>query len=54
MKKKNEDYYLIITVVSLNTVTLKDINLSSSADEFSDKFNDMMIAFLLDLFSKYD
>ena len=54
MKKKNEDYCLIITVVPLNAVTLKDINLSSSADEFSEEFSDMMIAFLLDLFSGYD
>ena len=54
MKKKNEDYHLIITVVPLNTVMLKDINLSSSTDEFSEEFSDMMIAFLLDLCSGYD
>lgn len=54
VKKKNEDYHLIITVVPLNTVTLKDVNLSSSADEFSEEFSDMMVAFLLDLFSEYD
>ena len=54
MKKKNEDYHLIIAVVPLNTVMLKDINLSSSADEFSEEFSDMMIAFSLDLFSRYD
>ena len=53
MKKKNEDYHLIIAVVPLNTVTLKDINLSS-ADEFSEGFSGMMVAFLLDLFSEYD
>ena len=54
MKKKNGDYCLIIAVVSFNAVTLKDINLSSSADEFSEEFSGMMIAFLLDLFSGYD
>ena len=54
MKKKNGDYCLIITVVPLNTVTLKDTNLSSSADEFSEEFSDMTVAFLLDLFSEYD
>ena len=54
MKKKNGDYCLIITVVSLNTVTLKDVNLSSSADEFSEEFSGMAVAFSLDLFSGYD
>ena len=54
VKKKNEDYHLIITVVPLNAVTLKDTNLSPSADEFSEEFSGMMVASLLDLFSGYD
>ena len=33
---------------------LKDANLSSSADEFSEEFSGMMVAFSLDLFSGYD
>ena len=52
--KKNEDYCFIIAVVSLNTVILKDLNLSSSADEYSEEFSDMIVDFLLDLFFGYD
>ena len=53
MKKKNKVYHLIINVASFDAVMLKVINLSS-ADKFSEEFNDMIIASLPNLFSEYD
>ena len=47
-------YRLINVAVELNQVTIRDANLSSSANEFSEKFGGCTIFFLINFFLGYD
>jgi hypothetical protein len=53
-KKKSRKYRLINAIIEMNRVTVRDANLSSSIDEFSENFADCAVASLIDLFSEYD
>jgi hypothetical protein len=49
-KKKKEKYRLINAALKINRVIIRDANLLSSMNEFSKKFVDCVIAFLMNLF----
>ena len=54
VKKGNRKYQLINTVVFLNRVLVKNINLLPSADEFSEEFGEIAVTLIVDLFLGYD
>jgi hypothetical protein len=54
-KKKNKiSYRLVNAVMEMNRVTIKDINMFPSADEFAEKFFKYTIISLINFFSGYD
>jgi hypothetical protein len=53
-KKKKEKYRLINVVLKMNRVIIRNANLFSAIDEFSEKFADYAIVSLVNLFSEYD
>src|SRR4051794_15602616 len=53
-KKKSEIYRLINTIMKINSVMMKDANMSLSINEFSEKFVDCHYASLIDFFSGYN
>ena len=54
VKKGNRKYQLINTVVFLNRVLVKNINLLPSADKFLEEFGGMIVTLIVDLFLGYD
>jgi hypothetical protein len=54
VKKKKKKYRLINVVLKMNRVIIRDANLSSTIDEFSEKFADCAIVSLVNLFFEYD
>jgi len=54
--KKNEKgkYRLVNVAIEIIRVIIKNINLSLSVNEFSEKFINYIITFLIDFFSDYD
>lgn len=53
-KKLAGTYRLINAAMKMNSVTLRDANLTPSVDEFSEEFAGCVIASLIDFFSGYD
>ena len=53
-KKKKGKYRLINTTMEINRVTVRDINLPPSINEFSEEFVKYIIASLIDFFSGYN
>jgi hypothetical protein len=53
-KKKKEKYRLINVALKMNRVIIRDANLFSAIDEFSEKFADCAIVSLVNLFFEYD
>ena len=53
-KSAPEKYRLVNVAVELNRVTIRDANLPSSADKFSEEFASYTISSLIDFFSGYD
>ena len=53
-KKVANTYRLINAAMKLNSVTLRDANLPSNVDEFSEEFAGCAVASLVDFFSGYD
>jgi hypothetical protein len=53
-KKKKEKYRLINVALKMNRVTIRDTNLFSAINEFSEEFVDCVIVFLMNLFFEYD
>ena len=45
---------MINTAMNMNKIIIRDINLLSDVNEFFKKFVDMIMIFLIDLFSEYD
>jgi hypothetical protein len=54
IKKSSGRYRVVNAVLSLNTVTIKDVNLSFSTDELSEEFSEIMIILFIDIFSDYN
>ena len=54
MKKKTDQYRMINTVININRITFRDVNLFFQINAFVEEFADMQITFLIDFFSKYD
>ncbi len=54
IKKKFNQYHMINTAMNMNKIIIRDINLLSDVNEFFKKFVDMIMIFLIDLFSEYD
>ena len=55
IKKKEENKYrLINNVVEINRVIIRDGNLLSAVNEFSEEFGNYIIILLIDFFSGYD
>jgi hypothetical protein len=53
-RRRKKKYRLINVVLEMNRVTIRDANLSSAMNEFSEEFVDYVIAFLMNLFFEYD
>ncbi len=53
-KKKKKKYRLINVVLEMNRVIIRNANLSSAIDEFSEEFVDCAIVSLVNLFFEYD
>jgi hypothetical protein len=53
-KKKKEKYRLINVVLEMNRITIRNANLSSAMNEFSEEFADCVIVSLMNLFFEYD
>jgi hypothetical protein len=53
-KKDKISYKLVNTAMEMNRVTIRDINMSPSADEFAEKFFRYAVTSLINFFSKYD
>jgi hypothetical protein len=54
MKKKSSKYRLINSATNINRVTIKDANLPSIPNKFTEKFAERAISSYLDFFSGYD
>ncbi len=55
VKKNTQGKYRLVNVaVELNWVTIREANLPSSADQFSEEFAGCTILSLIDFFSSYD
>ncbi len=55
IKKSTSGKYLLVNLaVELNRVTVREANLSPSADQFSEEFAGCVISSLIDFFSGYD
>jgi hypothetical protein len=53
-KKKKEKYDLINVALKMNRVIIRDANLLSAMNEFSEEFIDCVIVSLMNLFFEYD
>ena len=53
-KKTLKDYRLINSIIYLNIITRRDVNLLPSINEFIKEFTDYYIISLIDLYSGYD
>ena len=53
-KKKKGKYHLINIIIKINRVTVRNINLPPSINEFFKEFINYIIAFLIDFFSSYN
>jgi hypothetical protein len=53
-RKRKKKYRLINAVLEMNRVIIRDANLFSAIDEFSEEFADCAIASLVNLFFEYD
>jgi hypothetical protein len=53
-KKDKISYRLINAIMEMNRVTIRDVNMPLSADEFAEKFFKYTIISLINFFSKYD
>jgi hypothetical protein len=53
-KKDKISYRLINAIMEMNRVTIRDINMSLSADKFVKKFSKYTVISLINFFSKYD
>ncbi len=53
-KKKKEKYRLINVVLEMNRIIIRNANLSSAIDEFSEEFADCAIVSFVNLFFEYD
>jgi hypothetical protein len=53
-EKEKKKYRLINAVLEMNRIIIRDANLFSAIDEFSEKFADCAIASLVNLFFEYD
>ena len=54
IKKKFNQYHIINAAMNMNKIIIRDINLLSNVNEFFEEFIDMIMIFLIDLFSEYD
>ncbi len=45
---------MINAAINMNKIIIKDVNLLSDVNEFFEEFVDMIMIFLIDLFSEYD
>ncbi len=54
IKKKFNQYHMINAAMNMNKIIIRDVNLFSDVNEFFKEFVDMIIIFLIDLFSEYD
>jgi hypothetical protein len=53
-KKDKISYRLINITMKMNRVTIKDINMFPSADEFAEKFSGYAVISLINFFFRYD
>ena len=53
-KKTLKDYRLINSIIYLNIITRRDVNLLPSINEFIKEFTDYYIISLIDLYSSYN
>ncbi len=54
IKKKFNQYCMINAVMNINKIIIKNVNLLSDVNKFFKEFINMIIIFLIDLFSKYN
>ncbi len=54
IKKKFNQYHMINAAMNINKIIIKDVNLLSDVNKFFKEFIDMIMIFLIDLFSEYD
>ncbi len=54
IKKKFNQYHMINAAMNMNKIIIRDVNLLSDVNEFFKEFVDMIMIFLIDLFSEYD
>ncbi len=54
IKKKFNQYCIINAAMNMNKIIIRDINLFSDVNEFFKEFVDMIMIFLIDLFSEYN
>ncbi len=54
IKKKFNQYHMINAAMNMNKIIIKDVNLLSDVNEFFEEFVDMIMIFLIDLFSEYN
>ncbi len=45
---------MINAAINMNKIIIRDVNLLSDVNEFFEEFVDMIMIFLIDLFSEYD
>jgi hypothetical protein len=45
---------MINAAININKIIIRDVNLLSDVNEFFEEFVDMIMIFLIDLFSKYN
>ena len=53
-KKESKKFRLINVALKINEMIIRDVNLFSAVNDFSEQFVELMIKFLLNLFSDYD
>ncbi len=54
IKKKFNQYCMINAAMNMNKIIIRDVNLLSDVNEFFEEFIDIIMIFLIDLFSEYD
>ncbi len=54
IKKKFNQYHMINAAMNMNKIIIRDIDLFSDVNEFFEEFVDMVMIFLINLFSEYD
>jgi hypothetical protein len=53
-QKEEKKYRVINVVLEMNRITIRDANVSSAVNEFSEEFVDCVIVSLMNLFLEYD